>query len=190
MTSVIEMDSALNNRFFHFYLETNYKDTIKYFRSKSYSRHICAFIEAKPNYHCKPPQNEDERAWPSPRTWENLAILIDKDLADDKDINVHMALEMAKSCVGNAAAGEFGKYLQTLVIISPKDILERYDRIKKKFLKESEMDHIAELMKKLLIDKETPESIAGEVSEFRKEFREIHYAFESGTKAYEYISIV
>ncbi len=57
-------------------------------------------------------------------------------------------------------------------------------------MKESEMDHIAELMKKLLFDKKSPESITQEVTEFRKDFRDIHYAFESGTKAYEYISII
>ena len=76
-------------------------------------------------------QNEDERAWPSPRSWENLAIIAAGDLADDKNINISMATNLATACVGNAAAGEFGKYLQTLVIISPVDILNKYHKIKR-----------------------------------------------------------
>jgi len=51
----------------------------------------------------------------------------------------------------------------------------------------SEMTDIAELIKKLLIDKIDPKKIRNEVVEFRKEFQEIKYCFQSPSKAYEYL---
>jgi glycine hydroxymethyltransferase len=51
----------------------------------------------------------------------------------------------------------------------------------------SEMTDIAELIKKLLIDKIDPKKIRNEVVEFRKEFQEIRYCFQSPSKAYEYL---
>jgi glycine hydroxymethyltransferase len=50
----------------------------------------------------------------------------------------------------------------------------------------SEMIDIAEFFKKLLIDKKNPEDVKKEVSEFRKEFQEIKYCFQSPNRAYEY----
>ncbi|MHA2500150.1 MAG: serine hydroxymethyltransferase [Candidatus Hodarchaeales archaeon] len=57
-------------------------------------------------------------------------------------------------------------------------------------MKESEMDHIAELIKRVLLDRQDPVSVKKEVAEFRQDFRELHYCFETGAKAYEYISII
>ena len=56
-------------------------------------------------------------------------------------------------------------------------------------MKESEMKQIAQLIKKVVIDKREPEKIAQEVSEFRKDYQEVHYCFESGQKAYRYIKL-
>ncbi len=50
----------------------------------------------------------------------------------------------------------------------------------------SEMIDLAEFFKKLLIDKKNPEDVKKEVSEFRKEFQEIKYCFQSPNRAYEY----
>ncbi|MFX1530017.1 MAG: serine hydroxymethyltransferase [Promethearchaeota archaeon] len=51
----------------------------------------------------------------------------------------------------------------------------------------SEMTDIAELIKKLIIDKIDPKKIRDEVIEFRKDFQEIKYCFQSPNKAYEYL---
>ncbi|MFW9876946.1 MAG: serine hydroxymethyltransferase [Candidatus Thorarchaeota archaeon] len=51
----------------------------------------------------------------------------------------------------------------------------------------SEMTDIAELIKKLLIDKVDPKKIKTEVVEFRKEFQEVKYCFQSPNRAYEYL---
>ena len=51
----------------------------------------------------------------------------------------------------------------------------------------SEMVDIAEFFKKLIIDKKNPKDIKKEVAEFRKDFREIKYCFQSSAEAYEYL---
>jgi len=51
----------------------------------------------------------------------------------------------------------------------------------------SEMVDLAEFFKKLLIDKKDPKKIKAEVSEFRKNFQQIKYCFQSNNRAYEYL---
>jgi len=51
----------------------------------------------------------------------------------------------------------------------------------------SEMQDIAEFMKNIIIDKKDPKIVAKEVAEFRKDFRQIKYCFDSKSKAYEYL---
>ncbi|MFX1323591.1 MAG: serine hydroxymethyltransferase [Promethearchaeota archaeon] len=51
----------------------------------------------------------------------------------------------------------------------------------------SEMKEIALLFKKLLIEKKDPKQIRNDVVEFRKQFQEIKYCFQSPNKAYNYI---
>ncbi|MHA1975965.1 MAG: serine hydroxymethyltransferase [Candidatus Hodarchaeales archaeon] len=57
-------------------------------------------------------------------------------------------------------------------------------------MKESDMITIAEFFKSVIVDEKDPQVVAQEVSEFRKEFQNIHYGFETTIKAYEYIKIV
>ncbi len=45
-------------------------------------------------------------------------------------------------------------------------------------MRESEMKQIAELMKRVVLDRKSPEAIAKEVTEFRKPFQETHYCFK------------
>jgi len=51
----------------------------------------------------------------------------------------------------------------------------------------SEMVDIAEFFKDLLIDKKDPKKVKQDVLEFRKDFQEIKYCFQSPNKAYEYM---
>ena len=51
----------------------------------------------------------------------------------------------------------------------------------------SEMIDIAEFIKKVLIDKKAPNKIKSEIAEFKKEFQEIKYCFQSPNSAYEYL---
>ena len=53
----------------------------------------------------------------------------------------------------------------------------------------SEMQEIAEFIKKIIIDKKEPKKVKQEVIEFRKEFQEIKYCFQKGNNAYEYFKL-
>ncbi|MEM2104431.1 MAG: serine hydroxymethyltransferase [Candidatus Bathyarchaeia archaeon] len=56
-------------------------------------------------------------------------------------------------------------------------------------MKELEMVEIADFIKRVVIDKESPEKVRLEVAEFRKNYRKVHYCFENTTEAYQYIKI-
>lgn len=51
----------------------------------------------------------------------------------------------------------------------------------------SEMVEIAELFKKLIIDKKDPKQVRNEVAEFRKAFQEVKFCFQTPNKAYNYL---
>ena len=53
----------------------------------------------------------------------------------------------------------------------------------------NEMVEIAELIKKVLVDRRPPEEVADEVVELRKDFQHVKYAFTSETEAYEHVLI-
>ncbi|UCD73326.1 MAG: serine hydroxymethyltransferase [Candidatus Bathyarchaeota archaeon] len=53
----------------------------------------------------------------------------------------------------------------------------------------SEMEQIAEFIKRIVIDKESPEKVEEDVQSFRKEFQKVHYCFENSTQAYEYMKL-
>jgi len=54
-------------------------------------------------------------------------------------------------------------------------------------MSKSEMVDIADFFKKLLIEKKDPKNVRNEVAEFKKDFQEIEYCFQPGSKAYEYL---
>jgi len=56
-------------------------------------------------------------------------------------------------------------------------------------MKEPEMEEIADLMTRIVVKGEDPHRVAGDVSEFRREYQKVHYAFETSKEAYNYIHI-
>jgi len=56
-------------------------------------------------------------------------------------------------------------------------------------MKETEMTEIAEFIKRVIINKEPPEKVKADVSEFRRNHQKVHYCFENTTEAYKYIKI-
>ena len=56
-------------------------------------------------------------------------------------------------------------------------------------MKESEMEEIAEFIKRVVINKEPPEKVKQDVIEFRKEYQKVHYCFESAKEAYKYLRL-
>ncbi len=56
-------------------------------------------------------------------------------------------------------------------------------------MKEGEMKRIAEFIRRVVIDAEEPKRVANEVTDFRRDYQQVHYCFDSVTKAYDYIKI-
>jgi len=56
-------------------------------------------------------------------------------------------------------------------------------------MKQTDMGVVAELIKRVVIEKQDPKKVKQDVVEFRKNFQKIHYCFESAKNAYEYIRI-
>lgn len=56
-------------------------------------------------------------------------------------------------------------------------------------MKRSQMAEVAEFIKRVVVDKEPPEKVRTDVAIFRKDFQQVHYAFETARSAYEYIKI-
>lgn len=53
-------------------------------------------------------------------------------------------------------------------------------------MKKSDMIEIADMFKKLLVDKKDTKKIRAEVAEFRKGFQEVKYCFQNHNQAYKY----
>lgn len=53
-------------------------------------------------------------------------------------------------------------------------------------MKESGMDEIAEFIKRVVVDKENPESVKEDVVAFKKDYNQVHYCFNPG-EAYDYL---
>lgn len=56
-------------------------------------------------------------------------------------------------------------------------------------MRESEMTEVADLIRRIIIGKEDPKNIKQKVSDFRKDFQKVHYAFEDSRAAYDYLRI-
>ena len=56
-------------------------------------------------------------------------------------------------------------------------------------MKGSEMVEIAEFISRIVINKETVDKVKKDVTEFRRDYQNIHYCFEENSEAHKYISI-
>jgi glycine hydroxymethyltransferase len=56
-------------------------------------------------------------------------------------------------------------------------------------MKQHEMNEVAELMKRVIVNGENPRQVSIDVAELRSGFEKVHYCFENATKAYEYVKI-
>ncbi|MFP4232761.1 MAG: serine hydroxymethyltransferase [Candidatus Aenigmatarchaeota archaeon] len=57
-------------------------------------------------------------------------------------------------------------------------------------MKEGHMDEVAELIKRVVVDKEEPAKVRENVKKLRKDFQGIHYCFEEGAPAHEHLRIL
>jgi glycine hydroxymethyltransferase len=52
------------------------------------------------------------------------------------------------------------------------------------------MKEIADFIKRVVIDKQDPSRVAQDVSNFRVQFKKVHYTFDNSVGAYEYKSLL
>lgn len=57
-------------------------------------------------------------------------------------------------------------------------------------MKEKDMEEVADFIRRAILNKEPAEKVREDVSEFRKNFRTIHYCFEKETEAHSYVRIL
>ncbi len=57
-------------------------------------------------------------------------------------------------------------------------------------MKEGHMDEVAELIKKVVVDKEDPKSVKRDVEELRKNFQNIHFCFSKGERTYGHTELL
>jgi len=57
-------------------------------------------------------------------------------------------------------------------------------------MRENEMKHVAELIKKVLIDNKPTNEVKKEVKEFRKDYQKVHYCFNQDHEGYKYTKLI
>ena len=57
-------------------------------------------------------------------------------------------------------------------------------------MKASEMVEIAEFYKRVLLDKDKPETVKKDIQNFRKDYQELHYCFTKGFRGYDYHQLI
>jgi len=85
---------------------------------------IAGYVKFKPTSLQQVPKGETDagRAWPSRRTWSNLAALITAARAVDAGFEVQAVL--CAGCVGPGVGGEFLTYLRESNLPNPEDLLK------------------------------------------------------------------
>ena len=130
-TEVTEMnDAALNNRFAHFTVEDAgmYDCWVKWAKDNNIHPDVLGFIRTKRSYLYTEPA-EGDYSFCTPRTWEKFSRI----LQQNPDTDPVKIVQLVGKSVINSAALAFTKYLEEKTIITPDDIINRYDKIKDKF---------------------------------------------------------
>ncbi len=120
-TDVVEMDSALKNRFIHFHVDVELSPWIEWAEKAGVHGDIITFIQSKPSYlyHVV---NEDDNIFVTPRSWEKFSLILNQ----NPDIDPSIVTSILGPDIINGAAGHFMKYLESKEIVSGKDVVTKY----------------------------------------------------------------
>jgi hypothetical protein len=158
-TDVEEFDSALNNRLIHVRHDLQFEEWVEQFADDNIHPLIVAFIKNNAEYLYRKDGTqggEEPKTYASPRTWHFLSEYIMSTLGDREgqmkgkyDINEVKALvkEVGQSYVGTSIA-KFIKYLDETMQLSVYDILNNYDKVKKR-IEKANRDKKSELLGQL-----------------------------------------
>lgn len=127
-TDVMEMDSALRNRFIHFTVEVNLIDWIEWAECHQIHSDVINFINGKPNLLFQAPSSDEENVFVTPRSWEKFSDI----LINNPNISPFEITESIGMNIINGAAPHFIKYLESRLTIPPAEILDKYQTSKSK----------------------------------------------------------
>lgn len=126
-TDVVELDSALKNRFIHFYVDVELKAWEEWASDAGVHSDVITFLHNKPKY-LYYVANQEDNIFVTPRSWEKFSDILNQNSdVDPMEITSILGVDIL-----HGAAGEFRKYLESKEIISGKDIVSSYDKVKKK----------------------------------------------------------
>ena len=113
------MSSALANRFLHVELKENAEEWGKWAVSSGIHPAVCSFIKFRPELLFKMDNENLERGWPSPRSWERVSIMLK--LAEQSKMKTSMAQKLVYGLIGNGAGSEFMSFYKNSDIM--EDVL-------------------------------------------------------------------
>lgn len=122
-TDVVEMDSALKNRFIHFSVEPDLGSWLEWAQGAGVHPDIVNFIQGKPSYlyHVA---NEEDNIFVTPRSWEKFSDILNQ----NPDVDPAAITATIGPDIINGAAGFFIKYLESKEIVSGQDIITKYNQ--------------------------------------------------------------
>lgn len=106
------ISSALANRFCHLELEPDLNQWAKWASLHNLHSDVIAFLRFKPNYFFDMSGNV-ERGWPSPRSWERVALMLDH----GAEMSKASLVLMMQGLVGRAATLEFFTFKNLIQVI-------------------------------------------------------------------------
>lgn len=121
-TDVVELDSALMNRFIHFNVTYNLDAWLKWAEAAKIHPDVINFIKGKPSALYHQPEDQSNNIYVTPRSWEKFSNIL---LANDDVEPMEIAVSLGVSIIDGQAPA-FIKYLESKEIVSPKEITDKY----------------------------------------------------------------
>lgn len=133
-TVVNEMDAALKNRLITFKHSLTLPDWIDGYANDNVAELIVTYLRNKTSEFYKLPVNKVHEldAFASPRSWSNLSKFAETMLGDQIDNPTalrNVVMEYGSMYLGTSAAA-FANYLEEIGIISYRDVLDNYKKVK------------------------------------------------------------
>jgi len=101
------MPSALANRFVHFFLKVDKEDWIKWALTAGVLPEVIAFIRWRPNLLYAFDPNKNEKAFPTPRSWEFISNLL-----KNGQVPPEIEPDVMSGAIGRGAAAELLSFLK------------------------------------------------------------------------------
>ena len=113
------ISSALANRFTHVDFEVNLEDWVRWAWTNKISEEVIAFLRFRPVLLHDFDPKRNEKAFPTPRSWEFVSHILKSELRED------LLFELISGTIGRGAAAEFTGFLKIFrELPDPDDLIE------------------------------------------------------------------